>query len=475
MWRTPLRWSSTSVKKGIENTILELERLLGADKIKTTASMKDQHSHDESHHRVRAPDVVVLPGNVEEVSGVLRFCNQNKISVVPFGAGTGLEGGTVPVKGGVSLDVMSMNEIVEINAEDFDCTVQCGVTRNTLNKHLHETGLWFPVDPGADASLGGMISTCASGTNAMKYGTMLQNVLNLEVVLPNGEVMYTHGKGKRAKKSAAGYNLTSLFVGSEGTLGVITEATIRLHARPNCISTAICSFPSVYEAVASVVNVLQCSIPVARIEFLDKQLVMAINRFSHTSLTELPTLMLEFQGMTNEEVKVQADLIGEICSDNKGSDFMWSYLPEEMEQLWKARHNAYYAIVAQRKGCNGFSTDVCVPISKLAEVITAVRKDIDESGLLGCILGHVGDGNFHCMFPVNESDEMEVKAIWNLSDKIVKRALAANGTCTGEHGIGLGKRRYLVEEIGENGIKAMRTIKEAFDPNFIMNPGKIFL
>uniref|UniRef100_A0A0N5AHZ0 Probable D-lactate dehydrogenase, mitochondrial n=1 Tax=Syphacia muris TaxID=451379 RepID=A0A0N5AHZ0_9BILA len=474
--------------KEVEKLIPQLEQLLGSNNVKTSDASRQQHSHDEGHFlylnifRGELPDVVVLPKSVNEVSSIAKLCNDHRVSIIPFGTGTGLEGGVNAIHGGVSLDLMLMDKIVSVNAEDFTCTVQPGVTRKKLNSFLKNSGLWFAVellvpclDPGADASICGMAATCASGTNAVRYGTMLTNVLNLEVVLPNGEILNTRGKGRRPRKSAAGYNLTELFVGSEGTLGVITEATVRLHAYPSFISAAVCNFPTVYDAVNAVVAVLQCSVPVARIEFMDQLQVAASNKFSHLEIKELPSVFLEFHGCSEDDVKNQAELVGSICQDFKGGEFTWSHLPEERDKLWTARHNALYAVLATKRDSRCFCTDVCVPISHLADVITNTRKDIDESGVFGTIVGHVGDGNFHCMFPVDEQNKDEMKRVWGLSNRLVERALAVGGSCTGEHGVGLGKREYIKKEFGDEGITAMRAIKKAFDPNGIMNPGKIFL
>ncbi|VDD93812.1 unnamed protein product, partial [Enterobius vermicularis] len=463
--------------RNVTRIIPQLEKVLGAGSVKTSEAVRQQHSHDEGHFSGNLPDVVVQPKSAQEVSEILKICNENRIPVIPFGTGTGLEGGVnaIVVRLLFGIDLMSMDKITAVNCEDFTSSVQPGVTRKTLNTHLRNTGLWFAVDPGADASICGMAATCASGTNAVRYGTMLQNTVNLEVVLPDGDILNTRGRSRRPRKSSAGYNLTELFVGSEGTLAVITEATVRLHAMPSFISAAVCSFPDIHKGVNAVVAVLQCSIPVARIEFMDQLQVAACNKFSNLTLPELPSIFLEFHGCTEEEVKNQAELVGNICQEYSGSDFSWSHLPEEREKLWKARHNAYYAAVATRKNSRGFCTDVCVPVSKLADVVTETRKDIDSSGIFGTIVGHVGDGNFHCVFPVDEDNKDEMSVVWGLSNRLVERALAVGGTCTGEHGIGLGKRSYLKKEFGDIGLKVMLNVKKAIDPNGIMNPGKVFL
>uniref|UniRef100_A0AC34R333 FAD-binding PCMH-type domain-containing protein n=1 Tax=Panagrolaimus sp. JU765 TaxID=591449 RepID=A0AC34R333_9BILA len=463
--------------KKVQDLIPKFENLIGKDGVKTATAIRDQYSHDECHHEPSLPDLVVIPKNVEEVSGIVRICNENKIPVIPFGTGTGIEGGVVPIKGGVTIDLKAMDQILQVNEEDFDCTVQPGVTRKRLNEAIRDTGLFFTVDPGADASICGMVATGASGTTSVRYGTMKSNVKNLEVVLPNGDILYTKGKDRRPWKSSAGYNLTDLFIGQEGTLGIITSACVQLHPRPLVISAAVCSFDSIRHAVESVVQIRQCSIPMARIEFLDSQQVEACNKFVQKTGGKQrevkPTLFLEFHGSTQNDVEDQAKTAAEICTSNNGTSFEWSTDQVEINNLWSTRHNALYAIVSQRKNCRGFSTDVCVPTSHLANIIDETRKDMDENGLFGTIVGHVGEGNFHCIFPVDEHDKNEMKTIWEFSDRLVKRALSVGGTCTGEHGIGLGKREYLKDEFGKVGYDLMKTIKKTLDPNNIMNPGKV--
>ncbi|KAK0408390.1 hypothetical protein QR680_003927 [Steinernema hermaphroditum] len=467
-------FSSGSLKNVTEELIPKLESILGVENVKTSASVREHYGHDESHFRNYPPDVVVTPQCVEQVSEVAKFANDRRVPLIPFGTGTGIEGGVNAIRGGICMDLKAMDEIKELSVENFDCVVQPGVTRKALNNFLRDTGLWFSVDPGADASVCGMVATGASGTNTVRYGTIIDNVRNLEVVLADGTILGgTRGKGRRPRKSSAGYNLTQLFVGSEGTLGVITSACVKLHARPAFISAAVCAFPDVKSAVQSVVETLQRSIPIARIEFLDSAQIEACNSYSNLNMAKAPTLFLEFHGSAESEVAQQAQFVEDICHSNKGSDFKWSTEQDEMNRLWTARHNAWYAALSQRPGRRGFSTDVCVPISHLARVVDETRKDIDASGVFGTIVGHVGDGNFHCIFCVDEEDPKERAAVQQLSDNVVKRALAVGGTCTGEHGIGMGKVNYLKEELGESTLNVMKALKRTLDPNGILNPGKV--
>lgn len=475
-----VRWKSASSQAqvsyaGINDDIRgAFEQIVGEKNVSSAMVVREQHGKDESHHKCQPADLVVWPTNKEEVIQVAKLCNDNCIPLIPFGSGTGLEGGVVPKKGGVSVDMTKMNEILEVNAEDFDVTVQAGVTRNQLNNYVRDTGLWFPVDPGADASLGGMASTSASGTNAVRYGTMRENVMNLEVVLPDGRVVNTAGEGRRTRKTSAGYNLTNLFVGSEGTLGIITKVTLRLYGIPESTASGVSSFSDVKSAVDAVVEILQSGIPMARIEFLDDVQIDACNKFSGLNYPVAPTLFLEFQGSENG-VKEQASVAGEIIESNGGSKFQWATELEERNKLWKARHNAWYADMALRPGCKGVSTDVCVPISRLPEIIVETKEDIMASNLIAPIVGHVGDGNFHCFIPIKPDDEDELRAAKEFTLRLGRRALAMGGTCTGEHGIGCGKQALLPEEIGETGVRVMKDIKNLFDPNGIMNPGKVFV
>jgi len=405
----------------------------------------------------------------EEVAEIVRICVQYQKPIIPFGTGTSLEGHVAALQGGVCLDVSGMNQVLEVNENDLDCRVQAGVTRKQLNQHLRNSGLFFPIDPGADASLGGMTATRASGTNAVRYGTMRENVLGLTVVTADGRIIRT---GTRARKSSAGYDLTRLFVGSEGTLGIITEIQLRLYGVPEAISAAVCSFETMEGAVNTTISTIQMGIPVARIELLDEVQVDAINRYADFDYALKPTLFFEFHG-TEAWVKEQAEMVKEISTEEGGSDFQWSTREQEKQKLWEARHNAYYASLALRPGSKGWATDVCVPISRLADCILETRRDIEESGQLVPLVGHVGDGNFHLLFLIDpENEEEELKQYQPLNDRLVERALRMGGTCTGEHGIGSGKIKYMEAEHGDS-LDLMRQIKQAFDPDNLMNPGKM--
>ncbi|MEI8397368.1 MAG: FAD-linked oxidase C-terminal domain-containing protein [Rhodospirillaceae bacterium] len=439
------------------------------ERFSTGAALCEQHGHDESHHKTMPPDGVVFPQNTEEVAAAVHICARERVPMVPFGAGTSLEGGVAAVRGGLCLDLSRMNRIVRVGVDDLDVTVEAGVTRKQLNEYLRDTGQFFPVDPGADATLGGMAATRASGTNAVRYGTMRENVLGLTVVLADGRVIRPGG---RARKSAAGYDLTRLFVGSEGTLGVITEVTLRLYGIPEAISVAVCSFKSVADAVSTVIATIQLGIPIARMELLDARAIAAVNAYSKLDLSETPTLFLEFHG-SDAAVAEQSKAVSFIAGEFHGSDFQWAMRPEERTRLWQARHNAYYAAMALRPGARGFSTDVCVPISALAECIAETRADLSASTALAPLIGHVGDGNFHLIFVVHPEDEAQMAEAHRLNDRLVQRALAFGGTCTGEHGVGLGKCAYLVDECGEETINVMRSIKQSLDPHNLMNPGKV--
>ena len=445
-----------------------LRQLLG-DRLSTAAAVREHHGKDVSYHEGAAPDAVAFAASNEEVAEIVRICAGHKVPVVPFGTGTSLEGHIAALAGGVCLDLSQMNEILEVNAADLDCRVQAGVTRKQLNEHLRDQGLMFPIDPGADASLGGMTATRASGTNAVRYGTMRENVLGLTVVTADGRVVKTGG---RARKSSAGYDLTRLFVGSEGTLGVITEVQLRLHGIPETIASAVCSFETLAGAVDSVIATIQMGIPVARIELLDEVQMAASNCYSDLDYPEQPTLFFEFHG-SEASAKEQAESVAAIAEENGGGAFRWATLAEERNKLWQARHDAYYAALALRPGAGGWATDVCVPISRLAECIAETRRDIDESGLTAPIVGHVGDGNFHLIYLLDKDDPEEIKRAEAHNDRMVMRALALGGTCTGEHGIGYGKMEFLKAEQGE-AVALMRSVKQALDPDNIMNPGKIF-
>jgi len=439
-----------------------------ADRLVTSWAVREQHGHDESWHPGAAPDAVVFPHTTQEVAQVVTACARHRVPVIPFGAGTSLEGHVAAVKGGIAIDMSRMAEVLRVSPGDLDCTVQAGITRKTLNAHLRDTGLFMPVDPGADATLGGMVSTRASGTNAVRYGTIRENVLGLTVVMADGSIVHTGG---RARKSAAGYDLTHLLVGAEGTLGVVTEVTLRLHGIPEETGAATCSFPSIENAVETVIETIQSGIPIARIELLDEMTVRACNAYSHLSLPEQPMLFLEFHG-TSASVREQSDRVAALAAAHGGGDFVWSTKAEDRTKLWEARHNAYYASLALAPGKQGFTTDVCVPVSRLAEVIAATRADVEKSELLAPLVGHVGDGNFHLILLVDRDDDAEIARAEALHERLVLRALEAGGTCTGEHGIGIGKQHFLMREHAD-AIPAMRAIKQALDPDGIMNPGKM--
>lgn len=452
----------------VERTIAALRTLLG-ERLQTGQAIREAHGHDESWHDTLAPDAVAFPRSTEEVAEIVRICAAGRVPMVPFGAGTSLEGHVSAVAGGVSIDLSQMNSVLEVHAEDLDCRVQAGVTRKQLNGYLRDTGLFFPIDPGADASLGGMASTRASGTNAVRYGTMRENVLNVTAVLASGEIIRTGG---RARKSAAGYDLTRLLVGSEGTLGVITELTLRLHGIPEAISGGICPFDDIDGAVNAVIETVQSGLPVARIELLDEVQVRACNAYSKLDLSEIPMLFLEFHG-TEAGVAEQAARFGEIARAHGGGEFSWSAGVEERTALWTARHNAYYAALALEPGKKGMTSDVCVPISNLGRCLRETKADVDASFLTAPIVGHVGDGNFHLIMLLDPDSPREMAEARRIHDRMVRRALALEGTCTGEHGIGLGKMAFLEEELG-SAVDVMRTVKRALDPHNLMNPGKIF-
>jgi D-lactate dehydrogenase (cytochrome) len=440
------------------------------NKVSTAEAVRKQHANTTTWLPNEAPDAVVYAASTEDVQDTVRICTEHKVPVIPFGTGTSLEGHVNAPLGGVSIDLMEMNRVLAVHVEDLDCVIEPGVTRKKLNEHLRDQGLFFPIDPGADASLGGMTATRASGTNAVRYGTMKDNVLSLKAVLANGEVLTT---ARRAKKSSAGYDLTRLFVGSEGTFGVITEITLRLAGIPEAISAGICPFPSVEAACKATIATIQSGIPVARIELLDALQVRASNLYSKLSLKETPTLFLEFHG-SEAGVAEQAERFGEIAADLGGGPFEWTTKAEDRTKLWQARHDAYWAVINMRKGCQAFATDVCVPISKLAECVTATQADIEKFKLVAPIVGHVGDGNFHVSVLLDMSDADEVARARKFNERLVERSLSLDGTCTGEHGVGEGKIRYLEAEHGKTGLEVMRNLKRALDPDNIMNPGKIF-
>jgi D-lactate dehydrogenase (cytochrome) len=457
-----------AVRADAAPAIEELKALLG-ERLSTSTGVRDHHSKDESWHIPHRPDAVAFPNDTEEVSKIVQVCARHKIPVVAYGTGTSLEGAVIPEHGGIVIDLVNLNQVLRVNAEDLDVTVQARVTRKQLNEHIRDLGLFFPIDPGADASLGGMAATRASGTNAVRYGTMRENVLALTVVLADGRIIRT---SRRARKSAAGYDLTRLFVGSEGTLGIITEVTLRLYGMPEAMAAAVCSFDSLEGAINTVIQTIQLGVPVARIELLDDVQMDAVNRFSKLSYPVKNTLFVEFHG-TEAGVKEQAELVQSIAADNTGGEFKWATKPEERTQLWTARHDVTYANKALRPGCEIWATDVCVPISRLAECILETKKDLAESFLIAPLVGHVGDGNFHLGFLIDRNDPKELAEAERLNERLVMRALAMDGTCTGEHGIGLGKMKFLTAEHGE-AVSVMRAVKKALDPLGIMNPGKIF-
>ncbi len=447
--------------------LASLRQLLG-DRFSTSAAVCAHHGKDESYHAPHAPDAVAFAHSTEEVAAIVKLCADHKTPVIAFGTGTSLEGQVAALAGGVCIDMSQMNRILRVNAADLDASVEAGVTRKQLNAHLRDTGLFFPIDPGADASLGGMAATRASGTNAVRYGTMRENVLALTVVLADGRVIRT---ARRARKSAAGYDLTRLFVGSEGTLGIITEVTLRLYGIPEAISAAVCAFPNIEGAVDTVILTIQNGVPVARIELLDECQMAAINKYSKLDHKVAPTLFFEFHG-SPAGVAEQAETVNAIAREHGGDDFRWATTSEERSKLWQARHDAYYAALALRPGSKGWATDVCVPISRLAECISETKKDLAQSPLPYALVGHVGDGNFHLVFMIDPDRPEEVAEASRLNDRMVARALAMEGTSTGEHGVGYGKMDFLIAEHGE-AVSVMRTIKKALDPDGILNPGKI--
>jgi D-lactate dehydrogenase (cytochrome) len=429
----------------------------------------ERHGRDESPYDTTPPDCVVFPTGTAEVAEVVRMCARHRVPVIAYGAGTSIEGHIMAVEGGVSLDLSRMNRVFSVNGEDLTATVEAGVTRKQLNAAIEGTGLFFPVDPGADATLGGMAATRASGSNAVRYGTMRENVLGLVVVTADGELIRT---ARRAKKSSAGYDLTRIFVGSEGTLGIITEVTVRLYPRPEAVSAAVCPFPEIAGAVNTVIWTIQRGVPIARAELLDALSITAVNRYSKMTLQEQPTLFLEFHG-TPSGVAEQAEAVQRIARAHGGHDFEWAVDPEDRARLWDARHAAYLAILQLRPGARAFVTDACVPISRLAECIAATIEDTRASSLLCPILGHVGDGNFHCIILADPTSPAEMEEAERLNQRAMRRALSLDGTCTGEHGVGRHKIALLGEEFGDAGVDLMRRLKAAWDPLNILNPGKV--
>ena len=460
--------SSTEQVRAVEAAAVELRALLGS-RVSDGMAVREHHSHGESYHPAAAPDLVCFPASTGEVSQVLGISQRFQLPVIPFGAGTSLEGHVHALRGGISIDLREMNRVIRVSTEDLDATVEAGVTRKQLTAALRSTGLMFPVDPGADATIGGMASTRASGTTAVRYGTMRENVLALTVVLADGRVIRT---GTRARKSAAGYDLTRLFVGSEGTLGVMTEVTVRLHPLPEAMAAAVCSFESIRGAVDTVIATIQLGIPIARIELLDEVLMDAVNRYSKTAYPVAPTLFFEFHGDSDRALSEQAEAVQALASERCGGGFEWAKRSEDRERLWQARHNVHYASLALRPGCRGWATDVCVPISRLADCVIETKADHALAPFPVCIVGHAGDGNFHVIYLIDPASESELAESHRLNDRVVARALAMGGTCTGEHGVGYGKIQSVEAEHGE-GVDVMRSIKLALDPDDRMNPGKV--
>ncbi|MBP2303680.1 FAD-binding protein [Azospirillum melinis] len=450
-----------------EEARAELSALLG-DRFTTSLPVREHHGKDESYHTPFPPDGVAFANSTQEVSAIVKICAKHKLPIIPFGTGTSLEGGIAALAGGITIDLSGMQQILRVSPEDLDVTVQAGVTRKQLNEHLRDTGLFFPIDPGANASLGGMSATRASGTNAVRYGTMRENVLGLTVVLADGRVIKTGG---RARKSAAGYDLTRLFVGSEGTLGIITEVTLKLYGIPEAISSAVCAFQTIKGAVDTVIQTIQVGVPVARIELLDEVQIDAVNKYSKLDYAVAPTLFFEFHG-TEAGVKEQAEMVAAIAAEHGGMEFAWATRPEDRSKLWQARHDAYYAALALRPGSKGWPTDVCVPISRLADCILETKQDLAVSNMLAPMVGHVGDGNFHLVYVLDPENPAELAEAQRLADKMVTRALEMGGTCTGEHGIGYGKMAFLEQETGE-AFGVMGDLKRAFDPDNLLNPGKV--
>jgi D-lactate dehydrogenase (cytochrome) len=449
------------------DVLTELSTLLG-DRFSTSADERAHHGRDESYHAPRLPDGVAYPASVEEVQEIVRICARHETPIVPFGAGTSIEGHVLPVRGGISVDMREMNKVLQVNPEDMDVSLEAGVTRLQLNKYLRDTGLSFPIDPGADATLGGMAATRASGTTAVRYGTMQANVLGLDVVLADGTLIHTGG---RARKTAAGYDLTHLFVGSEGTLGIITRLWLRLHPVPESIVAAVCSFPSMESAVNTVIAAIQLGIRVARVELLDELAMDAVRRFSKLDYAATPTLFFEFHGRDTETM-ADVENVQQLASELGGHRFRFAITTDDREKLWQARHDAYPAALALKPGSGGLTTDVCVPISHLAECILETKADLVSASMPVVLLGHVGDGNFHLIFLVDPNNPKDIEEANEFNDRLVERALRLGGTSTGEHGVGLGKMKFMKREHGA-ALETMRTIKRALDPNNLMNPGKI--
>ncbi|TAM74286.1 FAD-binding protein [bacterium] len=460
---------SQEARRSIPDGFFEpIEQRFGS-RFSRAEAVREHHGQDESPYAPVPPDGVVYATSTEDVAWLARHCNQHGVPLIAFGAGSSLEGHLLAVQGGITVDLSQMNKVVSIHAEDLTATVQAGVTREQLNEHLRHTGLFFPIDPGANASLGGMSATRASGTNAVRYGTMRENVMSLEVVTADGRVIKT---ANRARKSSAGYDLTHIFVGSEGTLGIITEVTVRLYPRPEATSAAICNFSTLESAVGSVIEIIQMAIPVARVEFMDTTAVKATNAHSNLTLRESPLLLFEFHGSA-AAIKEQAEAVQSITHEHGGMDFEWAERPEDRSRLWKARHDAYFAGLHLRPGCRASTTDVCVPISCLARCVTETAAELDQASFPYTIVGHVGDGNFHVLMLLDPNNPAEWEESERINANLVRRAISMDGTCTGEHGVGLHKMEFMVAEHGQDALDLMRSLKQAFDPNNILNPGKI--
>lgn len=453
----------------VSTALLDALRDLLGGRVSTASAVREQHSHGESYHTPAEPDVVCFPQTTDEVSAIMKLSARFGVPVIPFGAGTSLEAHVQALHGGICIDLREMNRIVRVSVPDLDCTVEAGVTRQALNHHLRNTGLTFFIDPGAECTLGGMTATRASGTTAVRYGTMRDNVMALTVVLADGRIIHT---GTRARKSSAGYDLTRLFVGSEGTLGVITEVTLRLHPQPEAVSAAVCSFATMDGAVNTVIATIQLGIPVARIELLDEAQMHAINRYSKLNYAEQPTLFFEFHGDSERHVADQAETVQTLAADHGGHTFEWATRAEDRARLWEARHNALYAAKALRPGSRPWTTDVCVPISRLAECILETRADNARASFPITLVSHAGDGNFHLIYVIDPDSAAELAEATALNGRLIERALAMGGTCSGEHGVGTGKMKYLDAEHGE-ALSIMRAVKQAIDPENRMNPGKM--
>jgi len=467
---TAVDFSLSALPRPMPAAMSDALRARFGERFVTALAVREQHGRDESPFDAPPPEAVVFCQSTEEVAFVVAAASEHRVPVIPYGAGSSLEGHLLAVQGGLSVDVSRMNRVLQLDADDLTVTVQAGVTRLQLNREIKDSGLFFPIDPGADATLGGMSATRASGTNAVRYGTMRENVLALTVVTASGEVIRT---GTRARKSSAGYDLTRLMVGSEGTLGVITEVTLKLHPLPESVAAAICSFDDATAAVDTVIAIIQMGVPIARCELMDANAVIAVNRHDKLGLAEKPMLLMEFHGSA-ASVAEQAATVQELAAEHGGTAFQWATTPEERTRLWTARHHAFLSGLQLRPGCRAVTTDCCVPISGLADAVTQALAEAEEAGLPHFIVGHVGDGNFHVAYLIDPASPQERETAERLNGQLVQRAIAAGGTCSGEHGIGLHKQGFLVDEAGAGAVAMMREIKRALDPHNIMNPGKIF-